>query len=446
MFTRIIEWFKRLFKINPQETDAEATAKTQFVQGYKDISTLNLTAIISNKLANIVCADSNIEVVGGTQETFDPSSGLHYISNVSNARSELLNTSLQRVVGKLKTIVMRSFGTGCVILKPCVVNGQIYTDILDQDRLVVVEQQGEVITKAGIIAETIKKNSVVYTRVEYHSIVGDNYVIENKAIRDGAEVGLSAIEQWKDIPPVQTIRNVDRMLFALLRCPTDHRLDMSMALGVPITFGQDELIRIILDLYHEIPLEYINKRAFVGADDIILDENGNLPEDGIYRLLSGVDSDSFWQIFSPDIRNTSYFEGLDYLFGLLEKASGVNRGILTDMDTSNATATEIKRSVYDTWTTVDSMRHNVESAFADLAYAFDVLATVGGLAPTGEYQIAYDWSYGLVEDSTESFNQLLQAVSVGAAHTWELRKYIMDMSDETAQKTMPSTEQLLMGQ
>ncbi|GHU53269.1 hypothetical protein AGMMS49975_10870 [Clostridia bacterium] len=69
----------------------------------------------------------------------------------------------------------------------------------------------------------------------------------------------------------------------------------------------------------------------------------------------------------------------------------VAKGVLTNMDTANATATEIRRSTKDTFSLVDTIRKRLEVGIRDLLYAFDVLANANNLTPRGEYEAVFDW-------------------------------------------------------
>ncbi|GHU39529.1 hypothetical protein FACS1894105_14280 [Clostridia bacterium] len=204
-----------------------------------------------------------------------------------------------------------------------------------------------------------------------------------------------------------------------------------------VTYGQEQLIGMVKDLLREIPGEYRNKRAFIGADDILFDETRSLPDSGIYRLFrsgGGIDRDAFWEVFSPEIRHTAYFAGIESLLGLLEKSVGLNKGILTDLSVDGATATAIRRSMFDTFTLVSAMRRNVEAALADLLISFGVLADSVMNLPNGrsEYSVSVDWSFALIEDTNETFGQYMSGHSVGAVRPEEIRMYLFDESREQA--------------
>ena len=473
MFTileNIVSWFKKLFNITPKKSNGEQADENLYVENYRNMTeTINITAVIAVKLCNIIGAESKIEV--------KPCEKLGE-NNRANPRIDFLNASLQRVVDDLNLIIMRTLGIGGIVLKPYIYNGQIYVDILPQNRFFITEQVGKVIIKAGFIADYIKSDNIEYMRIEYHSLdeninsqgefglPGESltkgqyiYSIENRAVKNGVEIPLESVPEWAGIAPVMTISGVDRMLFAFVKCPVDNRKTELNAhdsiYGVPITYGQDKLIKYIIDILNEIPDEYKNKKTFIGADELLFSDKNKLPSSGLYKLFrsgGGVDKQSFWEIFSPEIRQTSYFEGVNHLLGLLEKAIGVNRGLLTDLATRDATARAIEQSSFDTEALADAMHKNIETAFGQLVYAFNVLANAFMLgSPSGtkdnltesdtkfgnaEFIIKYDWM-NLSERSSDRATQLLNGIAVGAVNAYEYRQYVFDESKEEAMANLP---------
>ena len=446
MFTDIISRMKKLFgKESIKKTEIEQIEELGYVIKYEDVTEFNIVSIIANKLSNIVCSEVSAEIIPVNSE-------------IKDGNINFLDDALQKYVSKLHLISARAFGTGGVVLKPYIYNSRIYIDIVPQNRFFVIEHHGEVITKAGFIADIYcdAKAKKKYARIEYHSLDSDNiYTIENKAVvseydnnkrsdfrnsKESSEIALSETP-WADMPQRVSFSNVGQMLFAFVKCPSDNRKESCQSgggiYGVPITYGQDKLIKMILDLLNEIPDEYRNKKAFIGADDLLFDKESRLPESGLYKLFrsgGGIDRQSFWEIFSPEIRHSSYFDGLDYLFGLLEKAVSVNKGILTDLNVSNATATAIKRSTLDTFSTVYAMRKNIEDAAVQLIYAFGIIADAFDLCPksTSEYKVKFDWNYGLLEDGAETWRQYLEGYNAGAVKLEELRMYLFNEDRATA--------------
>ena len=69
----------------------------------------------------------------------------------------------------------------------------------------------------------------------------------------------------------------------------------------------------------------------------------------------------------------------------------------------------------------------------------------------GEYEITYDWSYDLLENSGETFNQLMAGNNQGVVSKLELRQFLFPNEDievakkqiEEIKKEEPKTDELL---
>ena len=232
---------------------------------------------------------------------------------------------------------------------------------------------------------------------------------------------MNLIPQWANIEDI-SITNVDRMPFMYIKSPIDSRKELE-DYGVPITFGCDKQIERIMKDLEQIDREYSLKEAFVGADITMFKGDDALPTNGLYKKINAGEDD-FWEVFDPAFRDTSLYNKLMNDFAILEKQVGTSKGILTEVQTSNATATEIKKMLKETFDIVDDIRDSLEDGLNDFLYACDVLANYFNLSPPGDYELVIDWSYDLLEDPTASFNQLIQGVSKGVIKKAELRQFI----------------------
>ncbi len=421
-----LRWLLRWLGVKPKV--AEEVDDVAFAERYADISKFNLTAVVANKVATVAVADATIEV-GGV-----------------NARAVLIGDAVQRCVDGLRPIAARALGVGGVVLKPWVMDGKLYLDVLDQTRLIVLERRGETVAKAAFLAAVEQVDGRTYERLEVHTLAANGvYTIQQKAECNGHEVPLDKVPSWAGLPPEQTITNVKQPLWAYLRCPTANRKAETAFKGVPVTFGCETLMDEIVEALAIMQREMANKEAFIGADVRLFSKGPDgkeriLPGANIFKKLDatvGVDDKPFFEVFSPDIRTQQMVDMVNFRLSLLEKAIGVNKGVLTDLDNTDGTATAIKRSTFDTFALVDALRKNIEATLDGYAYACDVLATVNRLAPSGKYELNYDWSYALIEDSAESFEQLRQGAAMGVIRPEEVRAYITGEDVETAAENLP---------
>ena len=435
----ILMWFQKLFGLSPKKSIMIQESQEKYAAEYAAADKpLNITAIVALKLSNIICSYSIIEVKAKDNELETP-------------RIEYLNTQLQRIVDNLELIVMRVLGIGGVVLKPYIYGGQIYVDIISQKKYFVVDKVGEIVTKSMFVADYFHVQTYArhdeYARLEYHSLDKNGvYTIIHKGIKNGMEIPISSVPEWANIPaePV-TITGVDRMLYSFITCPVDNRKAEANSIdniyGVPITFGQEINIDTVNRIINEILPEFINKRAFIGADEILFDSKNKLPASGFYKLFragGGVDKNPFWEVFSPDIRQTPYIEAVTFMLGIIEKGIGIDKGILTDLMTSRATATEIKRSAFNTEALANRLQNSLDKGINDIVYTFDVLANRYNLSPyeAPNYEVTFTWS-NWSEDSDSRWQMLLQGQAAGAVNGYELRQNLFGEDKNTAIANMP---------
>ena len=429
MLQNIFLWIaEHIFKIKTQATNREFRDNDTYSKEYKRIDQINFTAIFSNKIANYIANDSNIDVNG------------------DNERAKYFNELAQSIKRKLKKISSMVLGTGGIAIVPYVKNKRIYYNLVLQDRVTIDNKTGDLITGATILAESKVISDLISQKIYYrwtnYQIVNNNLIIQQKFTdENGAELP-DIPEFWANIPTTTTISNVDRVPLGFIISPANSRR-IKDDYGVPITYGCDSTIEEIRECLKQITREFKAKEAFIGVDYTLFkkDKNGGieLPDNGLYRKFNS-DKDDFWEVFSPDIRESSYYARLQELYSRLEKEVGTSAGILTEIKTADATATAIRKSLYDTFTIVDDMRDNIEKGLEDFFKACDVLANAYGVVKAGKYELSYDWDCSLFEDTQTTFSQYTAGVSEGVVSKAELRRFIF--SNESLEDSKKAVEEI----
>lgn len=422
MFKSIVQYVLNfLFKTNTQTTQKEIEENSKYAKIYENIDNINFNAIFANKLANYTVSDSTMNITG------------------ENARVDLLNMVGQSMWKKAKKIVSMSLGYGGLIIVPYVKGGKIYYNLVPQDRLTIDETDGELITGATVLAErkTISGtiSQTTYLRWTNYKVENGNMVITQQFSDDKGNK-IQAPEFWKDIQEVRTITNVDRVLFGYIKSPINNR-KANDKYGVSITYGCDATILEIKETMKQLVREYELKECFVGADVTMFNGKNALPQNGLFKKIDST-SDDFFEVFDPQFRD--YTIRLQELYKRLEHEVGTSYGILSEVDTSNATATEIKRSMYDTFTLCDDIRSSIEKGMDDFFYACNVLANAFNLSPQGEYELNFDWSYSLLEDTQTEWSQMTWAESKGIMSKVELRQWLKP--DETLEESQKAIEEI----
>lgn len=422
MFQKFIMWIFNIFGIQTQTTQKEVEDNQKYAVEYERIDEINFNSIFSNKLANYVINDSNVNITG------------------ENARVELLDKTIQSMWKKAKKITSMGFGYGGVILVPYVKSGKIYYNIVSQSRVTIDEVEGENIIGATIIADkrTVNRgigNSKTYYRLTNYRVRNGNIEITQKFTdENGHEVAVP--DFWKNIELKKVITGVDRALFGYIKSPINNR-KTDDKYGVPITYGCDSTIAEIKETMKQLYREYKLKETFVGADSTMFNGKDSLPLNGLFKKVDAGD-DNFFEVFDPAFR--PYTERLQELYQRLEHEIGTSAGILSEVNTANATATEIKRSMFDSYTIVDDMRSNIEKGIEDFLYSANVLANAYNLTPQGDYEVSFDWDYSLLEDSQETFSQLITAQSKGIVSEVEVRQWLKP--DETLEDSQKAIEEI----
>lgn len=405
------------------ETPLENRAEGHWDMAFRQIERINFEAIFSTRLSNYTTSDSTV-------------------SSANEDIDELVKMAFDKA-GKWCPM---AFGIGRVFLVPYIIGDRIFLDMIPQSREVSLDMFGDEIHGFVAISDTRVFGNRKYARLTHYHYDQETktYEVSNKAVDsyNGNEIPLTTIKEWATIPPVIVFRGIERPLFAVVDCPKDNR-DSDRPQGAPITYGCKDTIAQIYETIRDYQVEYRHKVSVLGIDQTMIDKNntpGMLPREYIKANRGGMDSGDLFSVYSPDIRGQAYRDRLLELFGLLEKQVGTSRGILTPAESANATATEVKRSMYDTLALVNAMRANIEAAFDSLAYTFATLLDLLGRRVTEDYALTWDWSEEMTTDAQEEFNVITQLHSAGVVSDVELRRY--KYPNETPEEARKAIEEI----
>ena len=431
MLSKIWTWIlNKIFRVPTETRQKDIEDNSKYALAYERIDNINFSSIFANKLANYTICDSNLDIGG------------------ENPRVELLNKTGQSMWKKAKKITSMAFGYGGVFLIPYVKNNKLFYNIVPQSRVTIDATEGDLITGATVLAERKEiskgigqtKTYIRWTNYKLERIndVEYNCVTEQK-FTDETGTEIPVPDFWKNILLKQVISGVDRALMGYIKSPINNRRTNDKY-GVPITYGCEATILEIRETMKQIIREYELKECFVGVDTTMFREkNGKdvLPQNGLFKRIDASEDD-FFEVFDPQFRD--YTIRLQELYKRLEHEVGTSYGILSEVESNNATATEIKRAMYDTFTIVDDMRSNIEKGLDDFFYACNVLANAYNLSPQGEYEINFDWSYSLIEDTQAEWSQMVYANNKGIISNIEMRQWIKP--DETLEESKNAIEEI----
>lgn len=396
----------------------------------ESVQTLGLAATVASKLAKRVTLEARAEVTGG-------------------ARGSYLNKQLQMLWDDIRRYVEYAAAFGGVVFKPYPDGKELAVDVVMADAFLPTSfnNRGEV--TAGVFAQQLIKGSDVYTKLEHHELTGTGYRIVNRAFvsRDtnelGREVSLASVEEWASLEPEATITGVNRPLFAYFRMPFANPVDPESPLGVSVYARAADHMRDADKQYSRILWEYEGSELAIDADATALlydaTRGQHMPERDkrLFRntnFQGGGASGDFYKVFSPAIRDQSLFNGLNKLLQQIETDCGLSFGALSDPQNVDKTATEIRSSKQEEYTTVTDMQKALHTALDDLLYAMDIWTTAYQLAPAGAYELTIRFDDSLLNDPDVEKQQDAQEVRDGLLAKWEYRMKWRGEDEQTARR------------
>lgn len=424
MLERVMDWVRA-------RSGAEGAAppeQERYARRYEAAEEPNITAIIANKLAALAFADSTMEVMG------------------QGARAELVRQAVEPLWSDGGVILAQALGKGGKVLVPVVQDGRICVRAVDQSRMLIRKCDGGRLVDISLLCDmrsTEKRQYFLWA--DYALNNGEQRIAYRVSDDRGEAYPLKDFEDWSEITAEMCIPGTDRLLLAFLRCPRDNRTDRR-DYGVPVTYGAEPEIGELLEHMRVYRREYRLSRMMLGLDSGLWRNpvNGAALAADISAVKKTVqDSDdpfvpweasalegrSAWQVYAPQIRYEAMEARYNSLCRRVEKACGLSQGVLTErQQISYANRDEIRASMYDTFCVVRAVRGAWERAMQDVAYAVDVLAECFGLTPaggTGRWQLRFDWDYGLIESTEQTFEQNMQLMANGLMSGPEVRQWAL---------------------
>lgn len=382
--------------------------------------------------------------------------------------NEFLNEEYQVVIDNIRNYTQFACALGGLAFKPYVSNGHIEVDLVQADSFypTAYNSRGDITGCVFIETKTIGEH--IYSRLEYHNLVGTDYTIMNKAFKKssvngmnnsmnntlGEEIQLTEVQEWSELEPIGMIQDVERPLFSYFKMPMANTIDSSSPLGVSVFAPiEDDILKKADEQYSRIDWEYKGSELAIDADVDMFkkDSQGNpiLPtgKERLYRALDiASEHTNKWNIFSPNIRDISLYNGLQHQLRMIEFQVGLAYGTISDPNTTDKTAEEIRSSKQNSFQTVSDMQKAQKNALKGLVYAMSVIGMIYKL-PVKPVNVAKDieFNYGdsIMTDKDEVLSGMAADVASGIlkAEIYLAKKY--GVSEEEALKMMPNTDTLI---
>lgn len=373
----------------------------------------------------------------------------------TKVNDESLDFIYQKLIKNIRRITEYGLALGGIMLKPYVedfTKKKIDIDIVPANRFIVLGYTSFGDANHVVFIDRLqkmdKKNRPIYfTRLEEH-LIGDDYVITNKAFMSkdintlGNEINLQFIEEWADMEE-ETIIDSEFPLFAYFKNPQANNLDLESFDGISCFARAISLIQDADEQYQRIIWEYKGSELAIDADVTLLEQSGEIPKGKkrLFRNLGKDYDDNFYKVFSPQIRDSSLFNGLNKILEKIEFICGLAYGTLSELQETSKTATEIKASKQRSYSTVKDIQNELEGTLKEfvniIAYWYEKL----GIEFNKDYSLSFDWDDSIVVDSETERLVKIQEVAAGLLTPEAYIKWRYGVDDEGVKEFLPNIDE-----
>jgi len=339
---------------------------------------------------------------------------------------EFAQTVLDAVGEKRKNAMQMALIGGECIVKPVPTRGGFLFVTIPRNNILVFgrDANGEM-TDIGTIEKTTS-GGAYYTLLERRTVDANGYLtIQNTLYKSmtggniGMPVSLNTLSQYAELQPVYRYREPMHSLGAvMLKVPLANCVDGSND-GISVYAAAVGLIHNININEAQINGEFSRgeSRIITSADMLKRDENGTrLLRD---HLFTGLDDDPESigiTIFSPDLREQSFLSRKQEYLRNVESVIGLKRGLLSEVEAEERTATEITSSAGDYNLTIIDLQEMWETAVKKtlvLCGKLGRMYKIPGAHDLSEDDVSIDWGNGILYDEDKTWEDYKNMVASG---------------------------------
>lgn len=372
----------------------------------------------------------------------------------SECDDKYINLIYQKFLKNKRKNVEYAIGKSCIFFKPTYENGNIKVTTIQADKFIPVKFDDSGDLLGAIFIDQITNGNDIYTRLEYNELKGNVLEIRNiayKGKKNGVilsnKINLESVDKWKEIAEVSAIEGVDKLLGGFFTMNNTNNVDNNSPLGVSLFHNAIDTLKEIDKQFSRTLWEYEGSELAIDIDETMLeiDKKGNtIYPNGkrrLYRkIITGDEDKAKWNIFSPEIRDTALFNGLNELLRQAELQCGLAVGTLCKPELIEKTATEIKTGKQDYYVTVSDIQTSLQQAFEDLIYGIYVLCKLYDLPVNNTYNVTFDWDDSILVDK-EALQR--QSLTERNAEIIDDIQYIMETRDYSEKEAIEFYENIL---
>jgi A118 family predicted phage portal protein len=348
-----------------------------------------------------------------------------YTAKTEDAYAEILLKELGKVGA---TAMQTALVGGEALIKPVIdaTRKQILFGIVPRNNILVFARDAHGnMTDIGTM-EVSTAGNCYYTLLERRTVDGKGFLtIQNKLFQSynkgnlGQQVPLSKLPQYAELPEKYTfVKPVHSVGLINLRTPMVNCVDGS-ADGVSVYAAAVGLIHNINRNEAQLNGEFdrAESRIVVSADMMQKDVHGNKTLKD--KIFVGLDEDPETigiNLFSPALREASFLARKQEYLRNVENVIGLKRGLLSEVEAAERTATEITSSAGEYNLTVIDFQQMWEKAVRETMHVCSVLGQlykVENAKDIPDDAVIIDWGNGVLYDENKTWEDYKNMVAAG---------------------------------
>ena len=345
----------------------------------------------------------------------------------ASSKDAFVSEILDAADAKKKSAMQKALIGGESGLKPIPTARGFHFAVVSRPNILVFGRDGDGnMTDIGMAEHSIR-DRFYYTLLERRTVDDGGYLtITNSLYRSndqnslGQAVALTELPQYAELAEEYTFPEpLGSVGVAWLKTPIDNSVDGSPD-GVSVYDAAVGLIENINRNEAQINGEFERgkSRIIASADMLEVDEAGgrkNLSA-SVFTAVDESPDDIGITIFSPALREQSYLARKTEYLRNVENVIGLKRGLLSEVEAAERTATEVTSSEGDYNLTIIDFQQMWESALREAVRLCGVLGRmyrVPGAHDVEDDSIAVDWGNGVLFDEEKTWADYKDMVAAG---------------------------------
>ncbi len=337
----------------------------------------------------------------------------------ATANTDFGTLLLQALDKKKRTAMQLAMVGGVCYIKPCPVDKGFSFTLIPRNQVLIFgrDLDGNP-TDMGFVERATEGNSY-YTLLERRTVDANGYLtIRNRLFRSqdsrnlGAEVPLTQASAFQNLAAEYCFQKpIGSVGLAEMKMPILNCVDGS-ADGMAVYGAAEGLIRNIDRNEAQMNGEFARGESRIIASRDLLDKELGLQE----HLFIGLDEDPErvgLTIFSPNLREESFLARKHEYLRNVESMLSLKRGMLSDSNMEDRTATEITASAAEFAMSVMEYQHMWQQAVEDTLSLCEKLGKLYGYGKCTVGQVNFDWGNGTLYDEEKTWADYMQMVEKG---------------------------------